>query len=104
MAKGWERASIEFNTRPNRVKRNISRRDLLIPSGTGLGLFGECMACGALFALALFFPLGIVAILLGGDQPWFWWTIGGSAPGFGLLIFAYASWDMRHFIRSLQDG
>ena len=104
MAKGWERASIEANTRPNRVKRIISRRDLMIPSGTGVALFGECMARGALFALALFFPLGAVAILLGGDQPWFWWTIGGASLGIGPLIFAYASWDMKDFICSLEES
>lgn len=104
MAKGWDRASIEFHTRPNRVKRNISRRDLLIPSGTGLALFGECMACGAFLALTLWFPLAMVSILLGGDQPWLWWTIGGASLGFGPLLFAYASWDLKHFIRSLEEG
>jgi len=102
MGKGWERASIVFNTRPNRVPRNITRRDLLIPSGTGLALFGECMACGALFALALFFPLGVVSILLGGDQSWFWWTIGGACLAFGPVLFVYARWDLKDFIRSLE--
>ena len=104
MGKGWERASIEFHTRPNRIKRNVSRRDLLLPSGTGWGLFGECMACGVLFALALWFPLAIISLLMGGSQPWFWWTICGAAVGFGPLLFAYATRDLTDFIRSLEEG
>jgi hypothetical protein len=31
MPKGWERLSIRANTRPDKLERNISRHDLLIP-------------------------------------------------------------------------
>jgi hypothetical protein len=104
MGKGWERASFEFNTRPNRVERNISRRDLLIPSGTGLTLFADCMACGALLGLLFWFPLSLTSFLMGGDQPWLWWTIGGASLGLGLLLFAYARWDLVRFMRSLDES
>ena len=103
--KGWERASFEMNTRPNRVERDISRKDLALPSGFGLKLFAECLACGVLVAAGFFWgPLSIVAFALDGHAPWFWPVIGGAALGIALLMFWYVRRDVSDFIDSLDES
>ena len=43
--KGWGRASIKLNTKPNRLPKRIDQADLLIPmSADRLVLLGACLA------------------------------------------------------------
>src|SRR5213594_341467 len=101
---GWDRASLEMKTRPIRVERDISRRDLMLPSGFGLKLFLECLACGALVGVGFFWgPLSIVAFGLDGQAPWFWPVIGGASLAIALLIFAYVRRDVKDFIGSIDE-
>jgi hypothetical protein len=62
MAKGWERPSLEANTRPIRVERDIGRKDLLAPAQEGTALLlAACLACGLMLSiLFVFFPLLLI--------------------------------------------
>ena len=101
---GWERASFDWRTKPNRVERDISRSDLILPGGFGLKLFAECLACGLLVGIGfLWGPLTIVAFAQDGHAPWFWPTIGGVSLGAGLLMFAYVRKDVKDFVTSLDE-
>jgi hypothetical protein len=62
MAKGWDRLSLEANTRPIRFERNISREDLLAPAQEGTALLlAACLACGLMLSiLFVFFPLLLI--------------------------------------------
>jgi hypothetical protein len=94
-----------MNTRPDRVDRDIGRRDLLLPGGFGVKLFAECLACGVLVAMGfLWGPLTIVAIAHEGHAPWFWPTIGGVSLGVALLMFAYVRWDAKDFMASVDES
>lgn len=73
MPKGWERASLEVNTRPVRVERDISRADLVIPDAGGgrFLLILASLACGlGLSFLFVFWPLMLVAFLGAGIGRW----------------------------------
>ena len=62
MAKGWDRLSLEANTRPIRVERDISQEDLLAPAQEGTALLlAACLASGLMASvLFVFFPLLLV--------------------------------------------
>jgi len=102
---GWDRASFDMNTRPDRVERDISRTDLLLPGGFGVKLLAECLACGALVGVGFFWgPLTIVAIAHDGHAPWFWPTIGGVSLAAALLMFLYVRHDAKDFIASIDES
>jgi len=74
---GWERFSINANTRPDRLPDRTAPGDFLLVSGPGtLGTFLQCGV--AAFAISLFFVLGpllLVVVItplesLGGWWPW----------------------------------
>ena len=94
MPKGWERASIGMNTRPNRVERDIRREDLLAPSGGRLAtLFAECLLCGVLAAvLYVFFPLLLIAFVGFDLGPW---LLGAVAVGAVATATALFVWELR---------
>ena len=53
MAKGWDRASLDYNVRPDKSERDISQQDLLIPTlgnGGRLELLLVSAACGLMLA------------------------------------------------------
>jgi hypothetical protein len=103
VGKGWDRASFEMNTRPNRVERDVSRKNLMLPKGFGVKLFFECMACGLLVGIGfLWGPLTIVAIGLDGHAPWFWPVIGAVSLGLGLLMFFYVRSDVKDVLSELD--
>jgi hypothetical protein len=102
---GWERASFDMKTRPNRVERHIARPDLMLPAGFGLKLFAECLACGLLVGIGLLWgPLTVVAIGQEGHAPWFWPTIGGVSLGLALSMFVYVRRDVKDVIASIDEG
>jgi len=105
VGKGWDRASFEMTTRPNRVERDIERKDLLMPSGFGVRLFAECLACGVLIGVGfLWGPLTIVAIGLDGHAPWFWPTIGACSLLIGLVMFVYVRRDVRDLVAEIDQS
>jgi hypothetical protein len=102
---GWDRASFDMKTRPDKVERDIARSDLLLPSGFGVKLLAECLACGLLVGVGfLWGPLTIVAIGNDGHARWFWPTIGGVSLGVALLMFLYVRRDAKDFIASIDES
>jgi hypothetical protein len=103
--KGWDRASFQMNTRPRRVERDISRKDLRLPEGFGLKLVGECLACGALVAFGFFWgPLSVVAFAQDGHAPWFWPVLAGVALLAALLMFVYVRWDVKDVLEEIDES
>jgi hypothetical protein len=102
---GWERASFDMNTKPNRVERNITRTDLMLPGGFGLKLLAECLAVGLLFSLGfLWGPLTVLGIFLDGHAPWTWPALGAASVVCGLLMFVYVRHDVKDFMASIDEG
>jgi len=92
-----------MNTRPDRVERDVSRKDLMLPKGFGVKLFLECMACGVLVGVGfLWGPLTIAAIGFDGHAPWFWPLIGVVSLGLGLLMFFYVRSDVKDVLSDLD--
>ena len=94
MAKGWDRASFETNTRPIRVERDISRADLLVPRGGSLAaVFLACIACGlGLALLFVFWPLMLVALL---DVEVGRWILPAVLASGSVIAVALYVWELR---------
>jgi hypothetical protein len=94
-----------MNTRPDRVERDITRTDLILPGGFGLKLLAECLAAGLLLGIGfLWGPLTIVGIFLDGRAPWTWPAIGAASLVSGLLMFAYVRHDVKDFMASIDES
>ena len=94
MAKGWDRLSIEVNTRPVRVERDIRREDLLAPSSENIVLLlGACLLCGVMLSvLYVFFPLLLITFAgfdLGG------WLMGSVLVGAVASAVGLYVWEVR---------
>jgi len=100
MPKGWDRLSIEANTKPLRSgRRNVSQAELLVPAfGSKVVLFLACLACGVMLSLLWgWFGLTFALLLLGlHGGAWTWWAILAIGVVSTLLLFAYASWEREH--------
>ena len=85
--------------RPDRIERDISRIDLLVPTGDGtIRLLAICMACGVMLSLlfvwttlALFAIVGLVS------ARWVYAIVLAVAIVSGLALFVFASWDFRRW-------
>jgi hypothetical protein len=94
VAKGWDRLSLEVNTRPIRVERDIRREDLLAPSSESIGLLvGACLLCGVMLSvLYVFFPLLLITFAgfdLGG------WLLGSVLVGAVASTVGLYVWEVR---------
>jgi type IV secretory pathway TrbD component len=94
VAKGWDRLSIEVNTRPVRVERDIRREDLLAPSSESIVLLlGACLLCGVMLSvLYVFFPLLLITFAgfdLGG------WLMGSVLVGAVASAVGLYVWEVR---------
>jgi hypothetical protein len=94
VAKGWDRLSLEVNTRPVRVERDIRREDLLTPTSEGTAqLLGACLLCGVMLSvLYVFFPLLLVTFAgfdLGG------WLVGSVLVGAIASSVGLYVWELR---------
>lgn len=91
--KGWGRASIKLNTKPDRLPKRIDQADLLIPtSGDRLVLLGACLVCGACISVLWgYFPLLLITIVGGVSfGAWLWSSLAAVALGSALVLFAIA--------------
>jgi Flp pilus assembly protein TadB len=95
MPKGWDRVSLELNTRPVRVERDISREDLLVPqTGDRLRLIAACLACGLGIAfLFVSWPLMLVALLAVGVGTWILPLVFAAALVFATALYV---WELRN--------
>lgn len=91
--KGWGRASIKLNTKPDRLPKRIDQADLLIPtSADRLVLLGACLVCGACISILWgYFPLFLITVLAGVSfGGWLWSSLVAVALGSALVLFAIA--------------
>jgi hypothetical protein len=90
---GWDRASIEFRSRPNRLPERMSNAEIYIPQMSDrLTLFAACLGCGACISvLWIYIPAWIVAVLSGNDlTPWLFYGMLAGALACGVLLFLIA--------------
>ena len=99
MGKGWDRASFELNTRPDKMSRDVGREDLLVPTIVGGGplkLAGLCLACGLMLAVLWLWPILTIAGILGlGLDLWIYPVIGGIGFVAGAALFVFSRWDFE---------
>jgi hypothetical protein len=95
--KGWDRASLDFNVRPDKVERDISRADLLVPTNDSrLRLLAICLACGAMISLLFVWTTLAMFALMGLVSARTVYTIVvGAAIVAGLAVFVFATWDFK---------
>lgn len=89
----WGRASLEMNTRPIKVTRNISRKDLLIPKGPSmLRMLLLTFAGGVSMAMLYVWPPLMVVVILStaGIGAWFWIAIAIAALVAWMTLFTLA--------------
>lgn len=95
MAKGWDRASLELNTHPLHRFPDVTRRDLLIPSGPDrLLLLGACLVCGVcLSVFGVYLPAFLLTPFVGPLDGWLWGTMIVIAVVSGLVLYALGRTD-----------
>lgn len=107
VAKGWDRASLEFNTRPDKAERDVSQQDLLLPMlGTGgkLELLLVSAACGLMLALLWVWTTLLLLTFLGlGVGRWFYPIVFGAALIAAVAIFGFACWDFERNRRWAEE-
>jgi hypothetical protein len=105
MPKGWDRASLEMNTRPIRVERDIRQEDLLAPAQEGIALLlAACLGCGVMISLLfVFFPLLLVTFAgvdLGG---WLMGLVFAATVASGAFLFVWELRSRRDFVNELES-
>ena len=95
----WDRASLDYNVRPDKIVRDISRQDLMIPVGAGnVRLFLLCMACGLMLSVIGLWTLLMLFELSGfGPGRWLLPIVGIAAVGGGLGLFVWSIFDFRRW-------
>ena len=103
MAKGWDRLSLEANTRPIRVERDISQEDLLAPAQEGTALLlAACLACGLMASvLFVFFPLLLVTLAGIDLGAWLMGSVLVGALLSGAFLFVWEIRSRRDFAGEL---
>jgi hypothetical protein len=104
--KGWDRPSLDFNVRPDKDVRDISRSDLLAPVGDGgLRLFGLCLACGAMISvLFVWTTLGMAAVMGLISARWVYSIVVLAAVVSTLALYAFASHDFKRWREWAEDA
>lgn len=99
MAKGWDRAPLDFNVRPDKIDRDVAQRDLLLPmigKGGKLELLLVSAACGLMLAFLWVWTTLLVLTFLGhGVGRWFYPSVFGAALVAAVAIFTFATWDFE---------
>ena len=103
--RGWGRASIKLNTKPDRLPARIGQADLLIPtSADRLLLLGACLVCGVCISVLWgYVPLFLLTVLAGVPfGSWLWGSMTAIALGSALLLFAIAAKRERGYAETLD--
>jgi hypothetical protein len=89
MAKGWDRISIRVNTHPLHRFPDVTRRDLLIPSGLDrLALLGACLVCGICLSIFwVYLPAFLLTPFVGQLDGWLWGTMTVAALGSTVVLY-----------------
>jgi hypothetical protein len=90
----WDRPSMDMKVRPNKVERDIGRRDLVLVIGPGSPkmLAGTLVAAVGITAM-LVWPLTTVFLILTGlhaPDDWFWGTVGALTLVFWATLYTLA--------------
>jgi hypothetical protein len=103
VAKGWERLSIEINTRPVRVERDIRREDLLVPSHGGPAfLAAACLLCGLMLSvLYVYFPLLLVTFAGFDLGAWLMGSVLVGAVASAIALYVWETRARRDFLSEL---
>jgi hypothetical protein len=103
--RGWGRASIKLNTKPDRLPARMGQADLLIPtSADRLLLLGACLVCGGCIAVLWgYVPVFLFTVLAGVSfGGWLWISLTATALGSALMLFAIAVKRERGYAESLD--
>lgn len=99
MGKGWDRASFDLNTRPDKIYRDIGQKDLLVPTAVGRGglkLAGLCLAGGLMLAVLWLWPILTIAGILGlGLDLWLYPVIASVGLLTAVPLFVFSRWDFK---------
>ena len=99
MGKGWDRASLDYNVRPDKDGRDVSQQDLLLPmigNGGKIQLLLISVACGLLLAFLWVWTTLLVLTILGhGVGRWFYPLVFGAAAVGAAAIFTFGCWDFE---------
>src|SRR5918995_3434604 len=95
----WDRPSIEMNTRPIRVERDIRREDLLAPSHDGIVvLLAACLSSGVLLSLLyVLFPLLLISYAGFDLGAWLMGTVLVGALVGAVVLFVWEISARRDF-------
>jgi hypothetical protein len=102
--KGWDRASIAYRSRKPYVP-NVSRQDLLLPSGPRkMRVLGLCAVCAfAMTVLYVAIPLLILGVFVSLGS-WDGIVLAGALLTLTVLLFFAASYEdrrLKHLAREL---
>ena len=103
--KGWGRASIKLNTKPDRLPARMGQVDLLIPTNADrLLLLGACLVCGMCISVLWgYIPLFLFTVLAGiSFGSWLWASLATIALGSALMLFVIAVQRERGYTESLD--
>lgn len=97
--------SLDFNVRPDKVVRDVSQADLLVPDGErGVRQLGICLACGVMFSLLFVWtPLAMASLLGFVSAAWVYAIVLAVALLGGIGLFGLATWDFRRW-REWAEG
>jgi hypothetical protein len=89
----WDRPSLDLKVRPNRLIRNIGRKDLLIPRGPSkLRMLALTLVGGIAMAVLYVWPPLMIVVLVTpvAVGAAFWLALGVAALVFWLTLFTLA--------------
>jgi hypothetical protein len=107
VAKGWDRASLDYNVRPDKSERDVSQQDLLLPMVGNRGkleLLLVSAGCGLMLAfLWVWTTLTVLTILGHGVGRWFYPSVFGAALLGAAAIFSFGCWDFARNRRWAEE-
>ncbi len=98
MSKGWNCASFDFRVRPDKIYRDVSQADLMVPTVVDGGkgkLAALCAACGVMLSLLSVWPaLMMLSIMGAGPGRWFYPIVSGAAVFFAVALYVFSNWGV----------
>lgn len=99
----WDRPSLEMNTRPIKVERDIRREDLLAPAHErSVVLAAQCLLCGLMLSvLYVYFPLLLITFAGFDLGAWLMGSFVVGAVAGAVLLYVWERRDERDFLSEL---